>query len=343
MRYRFGSVLLASTIIPGNTSRVTVWTCAEDPLAQWINSIKGVYKLRFLIFGAGALGSLVAARLADIHEVSLIGRKNHVDAINERGLQVTGHTEVLQKKINAAANLATIDGAPPDAILVTVKAYDTRSAVRALASYWNKSIFVSLQNGLGNEEAIAENAIRVLGAVINQGATFIGPGEVFHAGSAEIDFGPFAGTTNEDAETVAAAFREVGFPAEAKRDIREKIWAKVILNAAVNPLTALLRKRTGELVENKALEPVLELIVKESVAIAAASGVKLDETKILDKIVAVAKATSDNKSSMLQDLEKGRRTEIDAINGELIARAHEHGITCPVNELFANMIHAAEA
>ena len=150
---------------------------------------------------------------------------------------------------------------------------------------------------------------------------------MFHAGSAEIDFGPFAGTTNEDAETVAAAFREVGFPAEAKRDIREKIWAKVILNAAVNPLTALLRKRTGELVENKALEPVLELIVKESVAIAAASGVKLDETKILDKIVAVAKATSDNKSSMLQDLEKGRRTEIDAINGELIARAHEHGIT----------------
>lgn len=299
--------------------------------------------MRFLIFGAGALGSVVAARLADIHEVSLLGRKEHVDAINECGLRVTGHTEVLQKKINAAANLATIDGAPPDAILITVKAYDTRSAVRALSNYWNKPIFVSLQNGLGNEEAIAEHATKVLGAVINQGATFIGPGEVFHAGSAEIDFGPFAGTTNEDAETVAAAFREVGFPAQAKQDIREKIWAKVILNAAVNPLTALLRKRTGELAETEALKPVLKLIVKESVAIAAASGVTLNETKILDKIVAVAKATRDNKSSMLQDLEKGRRTEIDAINGELIARAHEHGIACPANELLVNLIRAAEA
>ena len=88
---------------------------------------------------------------------------------------------------------------------------------------------------------------------------------------------------------------------------------------------------------------MLELIVEESVVIAAASGVTLNETKILDKIAAVAKATSDNKSSMLQDLEKGRRTEIDAINGELIARAHAHGIPCPANELLVNLIRAAEA
>ncbi|MCH7825954.1 MAG: 2-dehydropantoate 2-reductase, partial [Acidobacteria bacterium] len=291
----------------------------------------------------GALGSVVAARLADAHEVCLVGRRNHVDAINERGLQITGHTEIVQTAIYATTDPSSLKGVAPDAVLLTVKAYDTRSAVAALSDYWSTSIFVSLQNGLGNEEAIAEQATKVLGAVINQGATFIGPGEVFHAGSGEIDLGPFAGTTDDDAETIAAALRDAGFPARARRDIRAKIWAKVILNAAVNPLTALLRKRTGELIGNEALEDALGLVVEESVAIAAACGVSLDATEILDKIRAVAEATRDNKSSMLQDLERGRRTEIDAINGALIARAREHGIPCPANELLANMVRAAEA
>ncbi len=298
--------------------------------------------MRFLVFGAGALGSVVAARLADAHEVSLVGRRNHVDAINERGLRITGHTEIVQTAINATTDPSSLEGAAPDAVLLTVKAYDTRSALSVLSDYWSGSIFVSLQNGLGNEEAIAEHATKVLGAVINQGATFIGPGEVFHAGSGEIDLGPFAGTTDDDAETVAAAFRDAGFPAQARPDIRTKIWAKVILNAAVNPLTALLRKRTGELIGNEALEDALGLVVAESVAIAAACGVSLHATEILDKIRTVAEATRDNKSSMFQDLERGRRTEIDAINGALIARAREHGIPCPANELLANMVRAVE-
>ena len=298
--------------------------------------------MRFLVFGAGALGSVVAARLADAHEVALVGRRAHVDAINERGLRITGHTEVVQTSIDAATDTASLRRTP-EAVLLTVKAYDTAAVMAALAGYRDTSIFVSLQNGLGNEEAMAAGGARVLGAVINHGATFIGPGEVFHAGSSTISIGPFADTNADDAGSIATALAEVGLPAAAVTDIRERIWAKAILNAAVNPLSALLRKKTGELIDSEPIVEAMRQVVDESVAIAAACGIDLQVTDILDTIHAVAEATRDNKSSMYQDVEMGRRTEIEAINGTLIARAKEHGLACPANELLANMIRAAEA
>jgi 2-dehydropantoate 2-reductase len=298
--------------------------------------------VRFLVFGAGALGSVVAARLAARHPVSLVGRRAHVDAIRERGLRVSGKTEAVVGSLTAVASIDELDGEPPEVILLTVKAYDTKAATASLAPFHRESTFVSLQNGLGNEEIIAERAARVLGAVINQGATFVGPGEVFHAGAGETTVGPFSGTTIEDAEAVASAFRECGMAAGAVADIRARIWAKVILNAAVNPLTALLRLRTGALLDSEVLAEALRLIVEESVAIAAACDVPLQAAEVLATIRSVAEATRDNKSSMLQDLERGRRTEIDAINGALIARAQEHDIPCPANRLLAAMVRAAE-
>ncbi len=299
--------------------------------------------MKLMVFGAGALGSVVAARLAEVHEVSLVGRRNHVDAINERGLVISGHTEMVQTNLEAVTDPSELTGAIPDAVLLTVKAYDTAAAVESLAAFANDAIFVSLQNGLGNEEILIERASKVLGAVINQGATMLGPGEVFHAGSGEITIGPFAGTDELDAEAIAAALAEAGFPAHAVADIRERIWAKAILNAAVNPLSALLRKRTGELIESEPLVEAMRQVVEESVAIAAACGISLETSDIIETIYTVAKATRDNKSSMYQDLEKGRRTEIEAINGALIDRAKEHGLPCPANELLARLVRAAEA
>jgi len=298
--------------------------------------------VRFLVFGAGALGSVVAARLAACHPVGLVGRQSHVDAIRERGLRVSGKTEIVEESLTAVSSVDQLDGEAPEVILLTVKSYDTEAAVEALGPFHRQSTFVSLQNGLGNEEIIAARAAKVLGAVINQGATFLGPGEVFHAGAGETTLGPFAGTTMDDAEAVASAFRSAGMAASAVEDIRTRIWAKVILNAAVNPLTALLRLRTGALLDSEALAETLRLIVDESVAIAAACDVPLQAAEVLATIRAVAEATRDNKSSMLQDLERGRRTEIDAINGALIRRAREHRVPCPVNQLLASMVRAAE-
>ncbi len=299
--------------------------------------------MRFLVFGAGAIGSLVAARLAQAHEVSLVGRPDHVEAIRKHGLRVSGHTELLQSNLTAVTGVENLSGPPPDAVLLTVKAYDTAAAVKALAPFHDASMFVSLQNGLGNEEIIARRAPKVLGAVINLGAVFLGPGDVFHTGSAGIDLGPFAGTDANDAAIVAEAFQETGLKGHAVPNVGEKIWAKVILNAAVNPLTALLGLRTGELLGNEPLENALRLVVEESVAIAAACGVSIEAEDVLGTIRVIAEATRDNKSSMLQDLQRGRHTEIDAINGALIARAREHGMPCPANQLLASMVRAAES
>ena len=294
---------------------------------------------QFLVYGAGALGSVVAARLATAHDVALVGRRDHVEAIRARGLTVTGKTQLETRSLEA---LEAVDEGPYDAVIVTTKAYDTERAVSELSRFWDTAIFVSLQNGLGNEETMAARTQRVVGAVINQGATFLGPGEVFHAGEGETTLGPFSGTTLSDAREIASGFNEVGLRAVATQDIRAPIWAKVVLNAAVNPVTALLGRRTGELLDDEPLESVMAAVVHESSAIAAACGIELDAGSIMDKIQAVARATRDNKSSMLQDLERGRKTEIEAITGALVERARKHGVPAPVNELLLNLIRSAE-
>jgi len=294
--------------------------------------------MRIMVFGAGALGSLVAARLADAFDVTLVGRRDHVDAIRTSGLRVTGCTERHQTGIHAVTEP---DGGAPDFVLLTTKAHDTAAAVAA-PGFPTASIVVSLQNGLGNEEQLARRSGKVLGAVINQGVTYLEPGAVYHAGEGETELGAFQGTSLEEAELLASAFNEVGLPARTVLNIRERIWLKAVLNAAVNPVTALLRCRTGEILGDPELEAAIRAVVEESVEIAGAAGITLQEDAVLEKIWSVARATSDNKSSMLQDLERGRVTEIDAISGALVERARELGVPSPRNALLARLVRAAQ-
>lgn len=298
--------------------------------------------MRFLVFGAGAVGSLVAARLSQRHDVSLVAREEHVRAIREHGLVVTGRTEIHVRAIEAATSVAELAGPAPDVVLLTAKAYQTAAATAALEPFWSRALFVSLQNGLGNEETLAEHCSRVLGAVINQGVTFLEPGKVFHAGEDETWIGPFSGTSRDDAEMVARALDESGIRARAvsTANVREAIWKKVVLNAAVNPLTALLRKKTGELTGDPDLEAAIRAIVDESVAIARAAGIALDADWILAWIRKVAEVTRDNKSSMLQDVERGRPTEIDSMNGALVERARALGLAAPRNELLTHLVRS---
>ena len=132
-------------------------------------------------------------------------------------------------------------------------------------------------------------------------------------------------------------------PASLVEDVRSRIWLKAVLNAALNPLTALLGKKTGELLDGGPLETAIKSIVRESVAIARSSDALLDEEAVLDTIRRVAEATRANKSSMLQDLEKGRRTEIDAINGAMVRIAREKDLPHPLNALLTCLVKAAEA
>ncbi len=198
-------------------------------------------------------------------------------------------------------------------MLVTVKATDTASAAAALRDLGPNPVRVSLQNGLGNEETLAEGGNPVLGAVSNNGATLRETAEVFHAGLGEVILGSFTPEAPQTATNeLAAALRAVGFPAHATPDIRRALWDKVILNAAVNPVTALLGLRTGRLHADPGRRKIVARLVEESCAVAAAEGAGCSPGEIHETIRRVAAASPENRSSMLQDLERGRRTEIES-------------------------------
>jgi 2-dehydropantoate 2-reductase len=294
--------------------------------------------LRFLIFGAGAMGSFVGALLARSHEVTLVGRPGHVDAIRRDGLIVTGRTE-LEVRPRAVEQLSR--AGPVDVVVVTVKSYDTRAAVGALEPLWGQATFLSLQNGLGNVELLAERAERVLAGVTYSGVTFLGPGRIEHAGTGDTVLGPFRGASLADADRLASAFRESGIEASVTESIQTTLWRKAALNACFNPLTGLLEMRSGALASSSSLSACSRLIVSEAVAVARASGVALDEAELLERVRAVSLATARNKSSMLQDMQKGRRTEIDAINGAIARLGEERGIDCPVNRVLTLLVKAA--
>ena len=298
---------------------------------------------RFLVFGAGATGSVFAARLASRHEVAVTARGARLETIRRDGLRVTGATEAAVR-LPAAASPEELADFRPDFALVTVKSSDTAEAAAALDRLPDDPVRVSLQNGLGNEEILADGGHPVLGAVTNNGATLREDGEVFHAGLGEVVLGAFSPDTPADAAArLAAHFRAVGFPARETEDIRKPLWEKVILNAAVNPVTALLGLRTGELLADPGRRLVVSRVAAEACRVAGSEGVPCEPGEVEATIRRVAAATPENRSSMLQDLERGRRTEIDAINGVISARGRAAGVPTPWNDLLLRLVRRREA
>jgi 2-dehydropantoate 2-reductase len=297
--------------------------------------------MRFLVFGAGAMGSLIGALLTQRHAVTLVARPAHARAIRESGLRVRGKSE-LHVHPNTVERIVELAGSVPEVVLLTVKSYDTAAAVGALEPLWNTSTFLSLQNGLGNVELLAERAARVLGGVTYHGVTYLGPGEVKHAGTGDTILGPVKGATRGDAEAIREAFRESGLATTVAEDIHTVLWTKAVVNACFNPITGLLRVRSGALRGSDHLMESCRWIVEEAVAVAKAGGVKLDVEAMMERVRAVSSATAENKSSMLQDLERGGRTEIDAINGWIARMGRELGIPVPVNRTLALLVKAAE-
>jgi 2-dehydropantoate 2-reductase len=294
--------------------------------------------VRVLVFGAGAIGSLLGGVLSEDHDVTIIGRKSHVDAVNARGLQITGHTNRIARPIATTE----VPSADFEVVFVTTKAYDTANAVDALRVFWRASTFVTLQNGLGNAERIAERADRVLAGTTSHGVTFVGPGEVHHAGVGEIAIGAWHGTTLDDARRLATALTAAGLRASAIPDTRGELWSKVVVNGAINPLTAVLRVPNGTLVAHEDLRHLLTAISREAVSAANAAGVELTPETLTERAMEVAAKTAENRSSMLQDVERGRRTEIDAITGELLRAAAAAGLDLPYVRTLDALIRGIE-
>ncbi len=294
--------------------------------------------MKFIVFGAGSIGSLFGGLLSQFHKVLLIGREEHLKAIEERGLKIEGETEGVFHP------LTEWDGEKYDVVILTTKAYDTRKAAEEIREKFGIMPVLSLQNGLRNEEILAEffGEENVIGGVTSEGATFLENGRIFHAGKGETIIGEMSGRRSRRVKEIAKAFNECGFETRVSDDIRKEIWRKAAINASINTVTSILKCKNGFLVENKNAEKMLEMVCMECIEIARKSGIMLEE-KTIERAKEVARKTASNISSMLQDIMKGKKTEIEEINGEFVKAAKKHGMDARINEFIVNAVKAMES
>ncbi|KAA0009555.1 MAG: ketopantoate reductase family protein [Thermoplasmata archaeon] len=293
--------------------------------------------MKFIIFGAGAIGSLFGALLSTKNDVLLVGRKEHIEAIEREGLKIEGITKgIFHPKTKW-------DGSRYDVVILTTKAYDTKKALEEILHKFGKIPVLSLQNGLKNEEMITEiiGEEYAIGGITSHGATFLRAGKILHAGTGETVIGELNGRITERIEEIEEAFNTCGIDTRISTDIKKEIWKKAVVNVVINGLTSLLRCKNGELLKSRHAEETMEKICTECIEIARAEGIGIGE-EIIDKTKEVAKNTAENISSMLQDIMKGKKTEVEEINGEIVRIAKKHGINACINEFLFKMIKAME-
>jgi 2-dehydropantoate 2-reductase len=291
--------------------------------------------VRIIVFGAGAVGSRFGAALARAgHDVVLVGRREHVAAISAVGLRVQGEDG---EPVRAMAVERLRPPTSADVVLLTVKSYDVPAAGAALPGALDRpGPVLALPNGLGIEEALASGLAEggwtnpdrwILRGVHTVPARLIGPGVVAKTGTGELVVGKNASLPDWP-ERLQTMFQAAGISARVTEDIRREVWRKAIVNAAINPVTADHGIPNGRLVEEPWRGQALAL-VREAVLAARAEGIDFEMVEAERTVFAVARATANNRSSMLEDLEHGRRTEIDAISGFLLATGRRYGIAMP--------------
>lgn len=293
-----------------------------------------------LVFGAGAIGSFFGALLSQRHEVTLIGRGEHISAIKSHGLRVRGRTAIIAKP-HAAIRVPR--SVRPDFVFVTTKSYDTANAMLALRPFVDRSIFVTLQNGLGNAETIAKTARRVVAGTTAHGVTFVGPGEIRHAGVGETVLGAWRGVDASNLVRLRDLLADVGIVASVTSDIRTELWSKLVVNASINPIAALAGLPNGRIVRDRDLLAVVEMVCREATEVAKAEGAQVDQAELRHRTLLIAKRTASNRASMLQDLDRHHRTEIEAITGAIVRAADRHRIPVPVNAALYALVRARDA
>ncbi len=285
------------------------------------------------------MGSLIGGLLSIRNDVVLVGRQEHVDAIRKHGLRIAGKTV---RFVHPRGTTRIPRAAHPGLVIVSTKAYDTASAMASLRRFARSAVFLTLQNGLDNPDIIARTAERVIAGTISHGVTYVGPGEVRHAGVGDTVIGAWKGVGQDDVVHVRDLLDEAGLPAQISKDIRSDLWAKVVVNAAINPIAALAGVPNGRLVQDRNLTRLLDDVTRESVAVAQAEGAHVSADEVLRRTRLIARRTSANRASMLQDLDRHRRTEIDAITGAILHAADRRHVDAPLNRALHALVRARE-
>jgi 2-dehydropantoate 2-reductase len=302
--------------------------------------------MRVCVVGCGAVGSLFAANLAGLDDVEVWAYdldRAHVEAINGAGLRLSGAGEVVGR-LRATSDA---DELPPcDFGIVATKAMHTSSAIAATAAAFVDGSVCSVQNGLGNEEAIAEHVERVIRGTTFPAGRVLEPGHVQWDVKGDTTIGPFEPqpAPMAEVERLADACTRAGLPTSAVADARGPQWRKVIFNAATNPVGALTRLTHGRVCDDPGLRQLVSGLVDEGKAVAAAQGIELDaDPEELIDHAARPDVAHDHKASMLQDVEARRPTEIDYLNGGIVRFGSEHGVPAPLNEAILALVKGLEA
>ena len=301
--------------------------------------------MRICVIGAGALGGCFGGRLAKAgFEVSLIDTwKEHVEAIRRDGLLVRGVPGEFRVRVPAATGPEGV--APVDLALVAVDANHTAEAARTAAAVLAPDgVALTVQNGIGNIEALvaALGSARVLGGSTMASFQGDGPGRVTQTHAAPTTIGELDRRTTPRVERVRDALQAAGFETRIAPDIMAVIWEKFLLNLAINPICAVTFLRLGELVRLDATDRFQDRIIDEACAVVRAKGLALDLDAIRTRIKRHCRSKY-SKPSMLQHLERGVRTEIDALNGALVREAAALGLDVPFNEALTLLVKGAEA
>jgi 2-dehydropantoate 2-reductase len=294
--------------------------------------------VRIAVVGCGAIGSLYAAHLARVPGVEAWAE--HVDAMQARGLRVTGLADFV------AQVQARTDGRDLPACdfgIVATKALQTRAAVQGAQAALASAAVVSVQNGLGNEEAIAELVPRVIrGSIVTAGA-IVAPGVVRYDAPGDSWFGPFEPRPAPMSEVgqLARLLTEGGLRTHALEDARGPQWTKVIFNSATSPLAALTGLSVGRVCTDVRLRPQVDLLITEAVAVCERAGITLTRPprEAVDEAIAEA---YDHKPSMLQDVLARRTTEIDVLNGGIAAEGRRTGVATPRHDCMVALVKGLE-
>jgi 2-dehydropantoate 2-reductase len=301
--------------------------------------------MKIVIIGPGATGCLFAAYLARAQQdVWLLDyNEQRAKEIQSKGIKVEGLSN-FTAKVKITHKASEIGSA--DLFLVCVKAYDTEEAVKAIEKIVGvDTLVMTMQNGLGNVQTISEivGEEKVLACVTSQGANVISWGQVRHAGKGETIIGRADGKILGRGREIYNIFNKAGIETKTTKDINAIIWSKLIINVGINALCSISRLRNGELLDYSGTRELLRSAVSEAVKVAKRKRIKLIYDDPIQKTESVCKATSTNICSMLADVLKKRRTEIDYINGAIVNQGKGLGIATPVNEMLTLLVKTIES
>ncbi len=303
------------------------------------------------IVGPGAMGCLLAGKIAlSGNDVVLLDHSHErASIINQQGLTIEG-LQGTTLRVRVPVTLHSEDLSSRELIINCVKAYDTRIVAQALKPIGEIPYFLTLQNGVGNVEILGEYLPKdkILAGITSHGATSLGAGHVRHAGQGDTFIGyGFSGTIKDTQgdptlNIIKDLLTAAGFSTRLVPKIENLIWSKLLVNVGINALTALTRLPNGKLLHFPGTERILEEAVQEGLSVGKKKGIEFIYADLTAQVKNVCRLTEANVSSMLQDVLKKKRTEIDFINGVIMQEGERHRIPVPVNTLLTRLIKTIE-